>query len=111
MWRPLFLKCMILDHKLQRMFNDFKIGQLNSERPLHQTAVNINNIIILIMHRVVHKAWEVNVRPKMMMTKGGLDGIITIITITILIIDRVVHKAWDVNTKPCPPPCNTGAAT
>ena len=30
---------MILDHKLQRMFNDFKIGQLNSERPLHQTAV------------------------------------------------------------------------
>ena len=38
-WRPLFLKCMILDHKLQRMLNDSKIGQLNSERPLHQTAV------------------------------------------------------------------------
>ena len=39
MWRPLFLKCMILDHKLQRMLNDSKIAQLNSERPLHQTAV------------------------------------------------------------------------
>ena len=40
MWRPLFLKCMILDHKLQRMLNDSKIAQLNSERPLHQTAVH-----------------------------------------------------------------------
>ena len=30
---------MILDHKLQRMLNDSKIAQLNSERPLHQTAV------------------------------------------------------------------------
>ena len=39
MWRPLFLKCMILDQKLQRMLNDSKIAQLNSERPLHQTAV------------------------------------------------------------------------
>ena len=39
MWRPLFLKCMILDHKLQRMLNASKIAQLNSERPLHQTAV------------------------------------------------------------------------
>ena len=39
MWRLLFLKCMILDQKLQRMFNDSKIAQLNSERPLHQTAV------------------------------------------------------------------------
>ena len=39
MWRPLFLTCMILDHKLQRMLNDSKIAQLNSERPLHQTAV------------------------------------------------------------------------
>ena len=39
MGRPLFLKCMILDHKLQRMLNDSKIAQLNSERPLHQTAV------------------------------------------------------------------------
>ena len=39
MWRPLFLRCMILDHKLQRMLNDSKIAQLNSERPLHQTAV------------------------------------------------------------------------
>ena len=39
MWRPLFLKCIILGHKLQRMLNDSKIGQLNSERPLHQTAV------------------------------------------------------------------------
>ena len=39
MWRPLFLKFMILDHKLQRMLNDSKIDQLNSERPLHQTAV------------------------------------------------------------------------
>ena len=33
------VKCIILDHKLQRMLNDSKIGQLNSERPLHQTAV------------------------------------------------------------------------
>ena len=41
MWRPRFLKCMILVHKLQRMFNGFKIGQLNSERPLHQTAVTV----------------------------------------------------------------------
>ena len=40
MWRPLFLKCMILDQKLQRMLNDSKIAQLNSERPLHQTAVS-----------------------------------------------------------------------
>ena len=39
MWRPLFLRCMILDHNLQRMLNGFKIRQLNSERPLHQTAV------------------------------------------------------------------------
>ena len=39
MCRPLFLKCMILDQKLQRMLNDSKIAQLNSERPLHQTAV------------------------------------------------------------------------
>ena len=39
MWRLLFLRCMILDHKLQRMLNDSKIAQLNSERPLHQTAV------------------------------------------------------------------------
>ena len=39
-WRPLFIKCIILDHKLQRMLNDSKIGQLNSERPLHQTAVS-----------------------------------------------------------------------
>ena len=31
-----------------------------------------------------------------MMTRGGLDGIITT---TILIIDRVVHKAWEVNTR------------
>ena len=38
-WRPLFVKCIILDHKLQRMLNDSKIAQLNSERPLHQTAV------------------------------------------------------------------------
>ena len=38
-WRPLFIKCIILDHKIQRMLNDSKIGQLNSERPLHQTAV------------------------------------------------------------------------
>ena len=38
-WRPLFIKCIILDHKLQRMLNDSKIAQLNSERPLHQTAV------------------------------------------------------------------------
>ena len=30
---------MILDQKLQRMLNDSKIAQLNSERPLHQTAV------------------------------------------------------------------------
>ena len=30
---------MILDHKLQRMLNDSKIAQLNSERPLRQTAV------------------------------------------------------------------------
>ena len=42
MWRPLFLKCMILDHKLQRMLNDSKIAQLNSERPLHQTVVTLN---------------------------------------------------------------------
>ena len=40
MQRPLFLKCMILDHKLQRMLNDSKIAQVNSERPLHQTAVD-----------------------------------------------------------------------
>ena len=39
MWRPLFVKCMILDHKLQRMLDDSKIAQLNSERPLHQTAL------------------------------------------------------------------------
>ena len=26
MWRPRFLKCMILVHKLQRMLNGFKIG-------------------------------------------------------------------------------------
>ena len=38
-WRPRFIKCIILDHKLQRMLNDSKIAQLNSERPLHQTAV------------------------------------------------------------------------
>ena len=31
---------MILDQKLQRMLNDSKIAQLNSERPLHQTAVS-----------------------------------------------------------------------
>ena len=31
---------MILDHKLQRMLNDSKIAQLNSERPLQQTAVS-----------------------------------------------------------------------
>ena len=73
-------------------------------------TINTNNIIILIMHRVVHKVWEVNVRPKTMMIKGTLDGIITIITITILITDRMVHKAWEVNAKPCPP-CNRGAAT
>ena len=42
MWRPLYLKCMILDHKLQRMLNDSIIEQLNSERPLHQTAVLSN---------------------------------------------------------------------
>ena len=40
-WRPLFIKCIILDHKLQRMLNDSKIAQLNSERPLHQTAVTV----------------------------------------------------------------------
>ena len=45
MWRPLFLKCMILDHKLQRMLNDSKIAQLNSERPLHQTAVSGINVL------------------------------------------------------------------
>ena len=33
---------MILDQKLQRMFNDSKIAQLNSERPLHQRAVVAN---------------------------------------------------------------------
>ena len=38
-WRPLFIKCIILDHKLQRMLNDSKIAQLDSERPLRQTAV------------------------------------------------------------------------
>ena len=43
MWRPLFLKCMILDHKLQRILNDSKIAQLNSERPSHQTAVLCNH--------------------------------------------------------------------
>ena len=32
---------MILDQKLQRMLNDSKIAQLNSERPLHQTAVHV----------------------------------------------------------------------
>ena len=26
-WRPLFIKCIILDHKLQRMLNDSKIAQ------------------------------------------------------------------------------------
>ena len=41
-WRPLFIKCIILDHKLQRMLNDSKIAQLNSERPLHQTVVTLN---------------------------------------------------------------------
>ena len=40
MWRPLFIKCIILEHKLQRMLNDSKIAQLNSERPLLQTAVH-----------------------------------------------------------------------
>ena len=30
---------MILDQKLQRMLNDSKIAQLNSERLLHQTSV------------------------------------------------------------------------
>ena len=34
---------MILDHKLQRMLNYSKIAQLNSERPLHQTAVALEN--------------------------------------------------------------------
>ena len=34
---------MILDQKLQRMLNDSKIAQLNSERPLHQTAVRFNS--------------------------------------------------------------------
>ena len=29
----------ILVHKLQRMLKGFKIAQLNSERPFHQTAV------------------------------------------------------------------------
>ena len=43
-WRPLFIKCIILDHKLQRMLNDSKIGQLHSERPLHQTAVKCHVI-------------------------------------------------------------------
>ena len=42
MWRPLFLRCMILDHKLQRMLNDSEIAQLDSERPLHQTAVTLD---------------------------------------------------------------------
>ena len=44
-WRPLFIKCIILDHKLQRMLNDSKIGQLNSERPLHQTAVQFDFVL------------------------------------------------------------------
>ena len=44
-WRPRFIKCIILDHKLQRMLNDSKIAQLNSERPLHQTAVIIKVLI------------------------------------------------------------------
>ena len=42
-WRPLFIKCIILDHKLQRTLNDSKIAQLNSERPSHQTAVLCNH--------------------------------------------------------------------
>ena len=46
-WRPLFIKCIILDHKLQRMLTDSKIGQLNSKRPLHQTAVMCASVIIV----------------------------------------------------------------
>ena len=62
-WRPLFIKCIILDHKLQRMLNDSKIGQLNSERPLHQTAVPLNNSIVriialnLLLHIGMHQTY------------------------------------------------------
>ena len=59
MWRPRFLKCMILDHKLQRMLNDSKIGQLNSERPLHQTAVcQVTAIMSLFVERPVASLWR-----------------------------------------------------
>ena len=54
MWRPLFIKCIILDHKLQRMLNDSKIAQLISERPSHQTAVPYD----LLFHRfIVISSW------------------------------------------------------
>ena len=46
---------MILDHKLQRMLNDSKIAQLNSERPLHQTAVNCNIVFQAVNRAKVFK--------------------------------------------------------
>ena len=60
-WRPLFIKCIILDHKLQRMLNDSKIGQLNSERPLHQTAVGLESMqsCIVRLSQVITTASEV----------------------------------------------------
>ena len=52
---------MILDHKLQRMLNGFKIGQLNSERPLHQTAVGLESMqsCIVRLSQVITNASEV----------------------------------------------------
>ena len=60
-WRPLFIKCIILDHKLQRMLNDSKIAQLNSERPLHQTAVcdKVINICLLILKCLLSLIYQI----------------------------------------------------
>ena len=43
-----------LDHKLQRMLNDSKIAQLNSERPLHQTAVPLKLNKLLVNDLLLH---------------------------------------------------------
>ena len=57
-WRPLFIKCIILDHKLQRMLNDSQIAQLIFERPLHQRAVrrSLNYFTFLAIANLISRA-------------------------------------------------------
>ena len=80
MWRPLFLQCMILDHKLQRMLNDSKTAQLNFERPFHQTAVGalsskscVNSPCIIWMESPHH--WKmVDILPVLVFCGAKLHG-------------------------------------